>query len=207
MTSNETHLEIEAKLLVKDLALIESRLAVMGASLRHERVFERNIRYDTPDQALTQQGIILRLREDDRVRLTFKGPFESIVEGLQTRFEAEVEVGDFQTMDLILKKLGFQPSMVYDKYRTSYGVRGAEVVLDQMPFGNFVEVEGSPEQIEAALTGLGLEQASRLNQSYAELFENVRVNLGLNFTDLTFENFAGIDVPPEAFQQPANAGE
>lgn len=194
-----SHLEVEAKLLVDDLAAVEARLVAQGAARQHPRVFERNIRYEDAAGSLTPNGIVLRLRQDSRARLTYKGPAALDTPGLQSRFEAEVTVDDFDTMDLILRKLGFRFFMVYEKYRTTYSLEDTEIALDEMPFGQFVEVEGQPDRIERMLEVLGLAGCHRLDKSYAQLFDCVRANLGLSFTDLTFANFEGISVPPEAF--------
>lgn len=203
MEQQGKYLELEAKLWVADLAEIEARLQATGALLKLPRVLERNIRYENTRHDLTASGIVLRLRQDSRIRLTYKGPAEeSPSAGLQSRFEAEVTVDDFDTMALILERLGYQPYMTYEKYRTTYMLAGAEVVLDEMPYGQFVEVEGNAAAIEAAITVLGLTDAMRFGASYGQLFDYVRANLGLTMRDLTFENFAGIDVPPQAFRPP-----
>ena len=39
-----------------------------------QRVFERNVRYENDDKSLTDNGIVVRLRQDHRVRLTYKEP-------------------------------------------------------------------------------------------------------------------------------------
>lgn len=203
MTDQDRYLETEAKLLVDDLARVESRLAVMRASLTRPRILERNIRYDDAGRGLIAAGVVLRLRQDDRAWLTYKSrPVQPAVAGIQTRFEAEVEVSDYSTMDLILQKLGYVPAMIYEKYRTTYEIHEVEVALDEMPYGSFVELEGPPEQIEAAIAALRLTNCTRFEDSYARLFDHVRANLGLTFTDLTFANFAGVRVPPEAFYPP-----
>ena len=48
---------------------------------------------------------------------------------------------------------------------------------------------------------LELENAPRYGQSYSVLFERVKQVLKLDFSDLTFANFAGIDVPEHAFER------
>ena len=199
------YLEVEAKLWVPNLVAVAARLAQLGAIARSQRTFERNVRYEDAARTLTPAGIVLRLRQDNRVRLTYKrppAPADATDPDFQARFEAEVVVDDFDTMDVILMHLGFQAAMVYEKYRTTYELHGTEVVLDEMPYGHFVEVEGSPEDIRATLEVLGLADHTRFAESYARLFDYVRANLGLTFNDLTFDNFEGIDVPAEAFRPP-----
>jgi adenylate cyclase class 2 len=117
-----------------------------------------------------------------------------------SRFEAEVEVSDFDTMSLILEHLGYRPYMAYEKYRTTYELDSAEIVLDEMPFGNFVEIEGEAATIERIITRLNLQDAERFGRSYTGLFELVKRNLDLEFRDLTFENFEDIQVPVSALQ-------
>ncbi len=200
---NSDFREIEIKLYAPNLDDIRARLLAAGAVLAHPRVYERNIRYDNADGTLVGSGTIIRLRQDSRARLTYKEPGITLESGLYARYEAEVEVGDFETMNTILLKLGFVPSMIYEKYRTTYHLDEAEIVLDEMPYGTFIEIEGDEAAIQRAMVRLGVEALPRFNAGYAALFENVRKNLGLTFRDLTFDNFSEILVPEQAFN-PAN---
>ncbi|MBN1965513.1 MAG: class IV adenylate cyclase [Anaerolineae bacterium] len=199
MANEHNMLEIEAKLWVEDLAVVREQLEALGAVLARPRVFERNVRYDDRTGTLAPQGMVLRLRQDDRVRLTYKAPGTATTAGLLTRFEAEVEVSDFDTMDLILRQLGYRSFFTYEKYRTTYEFGGAEIVLDELPYGQFIEIEGEADRIEAIITALDLSLAVRFSSGYTDLFYRVRENLKLDFTDLTFANFAGITVPLKAF--------
>ncbi len=192
--------ETETKLYVPDLATIAARLEAQGAILEAPRVFERNVRYEDAGETLTPRGIVVRLRQDTRVRLTYKGaPDEGRADGVLERFEAEVTVDDFDRMDRILQQLGYHPAVVYEKYRTTYTLHGAEVVLDELPYGNFVEIEGPREAIGRVLAALDLARAPRMGTSYLGLFERVKAALGLRMHDLTFANFAGVEVPPGVF--------
>lgn len=193
-------IETEIKLYVADLDAVAARITAAGGVLAAPRVFERNVRYDTPDMHMTRAGIVLRLREDSRVRLTYKGPGALDGDAL-TRTEIEVTVDDFERMDAILRELDYVPYVVYEKYRTTYRLDDAEIVLDEMPFGNFVEIEAPAEVIRAMLVRLDLGGHPRLAASYMQLFERVKAALGLNVHDLTFANFAGVRVPPEVFAQ------
>jgi adenylate cyclase, class 2 len=194
MTNHNT--ETEVKLYVPNLDAIRQRLEAAGARLTAPRIYERNVRYDDAERTLTPRGVVVRLRQDARVRLTYKD--EGTVEnGIVSRYEAEVEVSDFAGMETILGKLGYTPYLIYEKYRTTYTLDGAEVVLDEMPYGNFIEIEGEATQIEQVIEKLGLGAARRIDGSYSVLFERVRRKLGLAFTDLTFANFAGVAVREE----------
>lgn len=203
--TEEKRLEIEAKLLVPNLDRLRTQL---DAVCVRPRLHEYNIRYEDSGNNLMPEDIVLRLRRDrpldgdsDRVRLTYKAPVPEEKRSAVNKvvFEAETEVADFDTMDLILRRLGYHRAMVYEKYRTTYRVMDTELVLDEMPFGNFVEIEGAPEAIERVIEQLGLQDAERFTESYTGLFERVKSHLNLMFNDLTFENFRDIDVPPYAF--------
>ncbi len=191
--------ETEIKLYVPDLQAVQQKLEAAGAELTAPRVYERNVRYDNKERTMTPHGMVVRLREDTRVRLTYKDD-GTVTDGITSRFEAEVEVSDFDAMETILGKLGYTPYLIYEKYRTTYEIDGAEVVLDEMPYGNFVEIEGDIDAIERLISTLELSDAQRLEGSYSTLFERLRQKLGLKFTDLTFESFKGVTVREEDFQ-------
>ena len=199
---SDTNREVELKLHVAELEPVRQALHELGAEQSAPRVYERNNRYDDAKGNLSGSGDVLRLRQDTRARLTFKqGSDRKQVGDAMSRFEAETEVADFDAMDLILKRLGFRPYMVYEKYRTTYTFDSVEIVLDEMPYGNFVEIEGDGEAIQQVREKLGLQDAIAYQSGYTELFRRVRSRLGLSFTDLTFDNFKGIDVPESAFAE------
>ena len=180
--------ETELKLHTPDLGAVRVALNRAGAILLKPKVFERNLRYDRNDGSLTAAGIVLRLRQDDAVKLTYKEA-GSIERGIISRFEAEVEVSDFETMDLILRRLGFEIGLIYEKYRTTYGLAGAEVTLDELPYGNFTEIEGDAAAIERVVELLGLGDCQRMMASYTDMFLDLRERLGMPGLDCTFEAF------------------
>lgn len=185
--------EVEVKLNTPDLAKVQLALEAAGAKLVKSRVFERNVRYDSVDGGLSAQGAVLRLRQDDAARLTFKAD-EIVVDGIASRFEAEVGVSDFALMDVILRRLGFEVALIYEKYRRTYALDGAEVVLDELPFGNYTEIEGDAETIERVVEKLGLACARRMGGSYVDIFLGLKPRLGLAARDCTFGLFVGVDL-------------
>ena len=200
MSIKTDNIETEAKLYLPDLSAVAQKLVRVGATLVKPRIFERNVRYENAGQSLTEQGIIVRLRQDSTVRLTYKGRSNiPVQDGISSRFEAEVEVSDFDTMSLILDRLGYFPHVIYEKWRATYQLNPVEVVLDELPFGNFVEIEGQADDIRQAITRLGLEDAPRFAISYLELFDHVKRTLDLDFQDLTFDNFHEITVSEQVF--------
>ncbi len=191
---SQTHMqEVEIKLYTPDLDLPRRALETAGALLKSPRVFERNLRYENAAGTLTAGGIVLRLRQDEKAKLTYKSGASS-QDGIFRRFEAEVVVSDFDTMDLILQRLGYEVALIYEKYRTTYALGDAEIVLDELPYGNFTEIEADAETIERVVSDLGLSRFRRMTGSYTEIFAELKLQLGLTMRDLSFEAFAGLDV-------------
>lgn len=190
--------ETELKLHTPDLSRVRSALAEASAALKKPRVYERSLRYENASKTLSESGIVLRLRQtsadNHRGLLTYKEGAR-IENGISQRFEAEAAVDDFEMMDMILGRLGYEVALIYEKYRTTYTLGAAEIMLDEMPFGSFSEIEADADVIESLVTRLGLENQPRMAASYTEIFANVKAHLNLDFRDLTFDNFAGVAVP------------
>jgi adenylate cyclase class 2 len=197
--------EIEAKFYVQDLKRIESRIQQLDARLIQPRVLETNLRFDLPDGGLRSKGQVLRLRQDTEARLTYKGSGKS-QQGIVNRTEIEFTVEDFEKAKLFLEALGYQQILQYDKYRTTYELGTCHIMLDELPYGNFVEIEGEDrESIQTVAEKLSLHMQAAISESYSFLFEKVRQTLGLKFNDLTFANFTELQVTQEHLQvQPAD---
>jgi adenylate cyclase class 2 len=192
MTTPDKNLEVEVKFLVADLGGFRERLLAAGGVLKKERVYERNVRFDTPEAGLLQRGELLRLRQDTAVRVTFKGQVpEDDLSEVKVREELEVSVSDFDTMAAIFQRLGLSPVQVYEKYRETFTLGGLEVVLDEMPFGDFVELEGAEGEIKTAASTLSLDWDKRITNNYLGLMAELKAFHRLDFDDLTFANFEG----------------
>lgn len=194
---DEKNLEIEVKFYIWDLNTMEVRLQELGAKKVQPRTHEYNLRFDTPAGELVQQNQVLRLRKDTADRVTFKGP-GVVQEGVYHRKEIEFEVSDFNAAQAFLEALGYQVSMIYEKFRTVYALGEVLVTLDEMPFGNFIEIEGpDSHSIQETSRMLGLPWVVRIAASYASLFQAACQAAGLETNQLTFAAFAGRDLRPE----------
>src|SRR5512142_901599 len=128
-------LEVEVKFLLEDLAALAGQLEASGGTLARPRVHEVNLLFDDEAGRMRARGMVLRLREDERARLTLKTPREGAGAAgeMKVREELELEVGDAAAMRQILQRLGFHATFVYEKYRTAYHLGACEVVLDETP--------------------------------------------------------------------------
>lgn len=189
MTGNQP-VELEAKFWVRFLPAIESRLIELGAALCQPRILERNLRFDTPQGDLRRARKVLRLRQDSGITLTYKGPpdSESLI---SRRTEIEIRIDSYDAAEQFLQAIGYQVVWVYEKYRTIYLFMGVHIMLDELPYGNFVEIEGSDVPvIQQACHQLALSWDARITDSYSQIFQALN-DRGGNVANLTFENFPG----------------
>lgn len=209
--------ETEAKFYVRDLDRIRRRIEELNGQLIQPRVLEMNIRFDVTGARLRAEGRVLRLRHDTESRLTYKSASTN-EQGVLSRTEIEFTVEDFEKARQFLEALGYQKLVYYEKYRTTYALQlsegfaghprnaeeGAEpsegsilVMLDELPYGNFVEIEGEMiDSIRAIAESLHLNWETAIATSYHALFDRGRMTLNYTFQDLSFENFADINVAP-----------
>ncbi len=189
--------ELEVKFYLQNLKSLRQHLEQLKSSQVQARHHEHNLRFDTPDSELELQHRVLRLRRGKVARLTFKGR-ASVEGGVSARREIEFKVSDFTAARAFLEHLGYQVSMIYEKYRTTYQLNDVIVTLDEMPYGDFVELEGpNPGSIQAVNQLLDLDWEARIVENYLVLFDRLRSKLKLTFRDLTFANFESIHVSPE----------
>ena len=189
--------EIEVKFYIRDLPGLENKLQLLGADLSQSRVHETNFRYDTAHGALSSARRVLRLRQDNQTHLTYKGP---AMEGqeVSVRQEIEFEVSDFEAARHFLEALGYRLSIMYEKYRTTYEISGVTMVLDELPYGTFAEIEGpDPNSIQIIAAALRLNWNARCLESYLGLFLRLRARLNLDATHLSFEALKGVGFSPE----------
>jgi adenylate cyclase, class 2 len=170
--NTEGRLEIEVKIRVGALTSWRDKLLALGAEVLAPRVLEKNLVFDTPRKRLKRIGILLRLRRAGRRSvLTMKMPARA-PEGAsyKVREETEADVSDFAAVERILRGIGFRPFFVYEKYREVFRMGGAGVMLDETPIGNFLEIEGSPAEIDGAAALLGFSRGDYISDSYYRLF-------------------------------------
>lgn len=191
---NKASLEKEVKFYINDLPALRERLLSLGAVISQPRTHETNYRFDTPDLSLSRSGRALRLRHDRRNILTFKGP-TSMEAGVRVRPEYEVEVDSIGNAQSILEGLGYILTMSYEKWRAVYQYNNLEITLDELPYGNFSEIEGDvTAAIRSAAGVLSLDWETRVQASYLELFDQLKKNLNLSLQNLTFKDFSTIPV-------------
>lgn len=186
-------LESEVKFYLPDILFIRKKILGIGA-LPRGKFFEQNIRFEDSDNSLIGKKCLLRLRHDQKSTLTFKSPPPKQSRQVKVFKELEVEVSDFQMMKNILESLGYHGEQVYEKWRETLVLEKVHFCLDALPYGNFLEIEGSLEDIKHYARMLELPWKKRILTNYLAIFDILKKGLSLEFSDVTFDNFKGINI-------------
>jgi adenylate cyclase class 2 len=183
------NVELEAKFWLPSLTEIQWRVKTLGATLHSPRKLERNLRFDTPEGTLTLNGEVLRLRQTERNTLTYKRPGESY----EVRREWEIEVDDHEVAQGLLEGLGYQLIHCYERYREVFQLGDCLVMLDEVPYACFVEIEGlNLNSIRATCNRLSLNWQQRIQRTYLEMFQTLINSLEVKPDQATFAAFANL---------------
>src|SRR2546421_9399575 len=141
-------LEVEIKFKIEDLNALTRKLRAAGFRVVTKRTHEMNTLYDLPGQPLRQRGEVLRLREYGE-RWTFTYKAKGKAGRHKSRKEIETQVEDGGCLAEILEAVGFVPSFKYEKFRSEWTDRKGHGVVEETPIGNFGEIEGPTNGIDA----------------------------------------------------------
>jgi adenylate cyclase class 2 len=180
--------EVEVKIRVEDADGAARKLESLGATLVRERAFEDNRLFDLPDGALARGGRLLRLRVcAGRAVLTGKGPAPPAAPGrYKVRTEAETGVADPEALVQALAAAGLAVRWRYQKWRREYRLAGASVVVDEIPHGTWIEIEGEPAAIETVAARMGFDASSFETTTYREIHERRCAERGVPPLDMVF---------------------
>lgn len=177
-------LECELKYLNVDLGSLSAQLNKVGAT-GSGRYFESNIVFDYPDRSLKEAGVLLRLREKaGKAVLTVKKPPETEVPSTLKVFE-EIEsvVDDFETVKRALEAVGFHVAFAYEKTREKWEFMDCVICLDHLPFGDYVEIEGTEETVAQCAAALGIDGNPTSKMTYHALNIEYRSARGLAYDE------------------------
>lgn len=140
-------IEIEKKyhLTEDQFAELPDKLRCISAEYAGED-FEINEIYG--GEVLSERKAVLRLRlVEGKTILTFKRRIETEAT-VKKQIEHETGILDAQAMREIIENLGLRLVLIYEKRRRTWKFNQAEIVLDELPFGFFMEIEGEEAAIE-----------------------------------------------------------
>jgi len=133
-------MEIEVKAKVKNIKSARRLLIKLGAKSQ-KKVHQIDTYYSLYGRPLNKmKGAIVRLRHNKNINQTFF-EYDWAVNNLAA-YEAEVSVGNANSMKKILKLMKAKVEVVVDKKREYFKKGTLEIVLDEVKgLGKFIEVE------------------------------------------------------------------
>ena len=161
-------IEIEKKYRLdeKRRAEILEILKEFGATNAGEQ-FEENTIYG--GGVLDAQGSVLRVRRtDSKTLLTYKRRTADQT-AYKKQIEYETEVKDADAVEKIIDALEFKKVLIYEKRRRTFHLKNAEIVLDELPFGEFMEIEGAVTAIKEIEMLLDIEDLPAEHETYPHL--------------------------------------
>src|ERR1043166_3285967 len=170
-------IEIEKKyrLTKNDRRALEKRMRELGGAPKPIE-FEENTIYGGGRLKFGGCGLgLCRINGNERAYLTLKRrlPGKSQIKHQEKH---EVTVADPDGMDWILNSLEFRPALVYEKRRTRWKVGRAKVVIDELPFGLFMEIEASVREIKRVEKLIGAESLPAVMETYPTLTRQLGQN-------------------------------
>jgi predicted adenylyl cyclase CyaB len=161
-------IEIEKKyrLTPSERRAIEKRLRELG--YKPQKVdFEENTIYRGGNLEFGRRAMRIRRVKGEAI-LTFKQriPTNSPIKHQQ---ESETRVTDPDSLHEILSALGFAPGVIYEKRRTHWDVGKAKLVIDELPFGLFMEIEASERDIKRVEKLIDGGKLPAVNETYPSL--------------------------------------
>lgn len=147
-------------------AEVEERLAEYGAEYLGEDEEENIILGGGP---LSDLNSVMRIRKTpERTILTFKKRLPGVSD-VKQQIEEETEIADGEAMERVLAAIGITRKLVYEKRRRKWRFRSTETVIDELPFGLFMEIEGPLTAIHEAEMLLEIDTLEAENKTYPRL--------------------------------------
>lgn len=170
--------ETEAKMKVDDLDAVRAKLRALRARRLGTR-FEMNAFFDTAERSLKSkdQGLRLRTMLDESgtasTVITFKGP--AAASTVKSREEIEFGIESFEDASALLGKLGYTPTLAFEKRRESWELDDCLVELDELPhLGTFVEIEGETETAVLAVRAkLSMDGEPLISRGYIRMIDDL----------------------------------
>jgi len=177
--------ETEIKFEIGDIASLTTKMPEGAFRLTTPRTHELNTLYDLPGRPLRSQGSLLRVRKYGELwTVTFKG--KASTGRYKSRKEIETPVQDGHALVEILENSGFEPIFCYEKFRSEWSGDRGHLLIDETPIGNFGEIEGPGDWIDAVARWLEISPGEYITDSYAALFEKWKQRTGSKAKNMCF---------------------
>lgn len=187
--------EIEVKFLNVDIDDVRRRLKDAGAHLEQPMRQMKRALIEEPHHA--KESMFIRIRDEgDKVTLCLKKKTKALMEAtIDSTFEIETTVGDFDTTVQIFDVAGWKYTTFQESKRETWVLDEAEVVIDEWPWiSPYIEIEAATEEIVRSV-------ADKLGFSWDDaVFGSVDVIYNKEYPDMTVRGV--IDIKEVRFDEP-----
>jgi len=174
-----TEIELKFRINKKDIKKITNILENIGYEFLG-RKYEKTTMYDNNLEIMKKTDGRVRIRiSGDKCEFSYKKPITR--KGIKKEIEYEVNVSGHKNIEKILKRMEFQPTTSYERFRTTISKNGIKVTIDEFPFDNFIEIEGGEKEIVNLAKKLGLQMENNITKSCDTIFQEWRKKQGLIF--------------------------
>ncbi|MDO8660086.1 MAG: hypothetical protein Q7K54_05855 [Candidatus Parcubacteria bacterium] len=139
--------------------------------------FEKTYGYFTENYENLNKGIFPRIKDMGGVALvSVKVKTKNNSKMFERdEYEFEIESNKVESVRFMFGALGYVIEHIFEKKRYNLErLNDCDFILDELPFGYFIELEGSEEDIEKSIKELGLEDNERINGAYLKLWEKYK---------------------------------
>lgn len=175
-------IEYEAKVLEIDVARVAGLILDKGGT-DLGKVLQRRYVYDIEPGDASRW---VRLRDTgDQVTLTVKEIDSDAIGGTR---ETETEVGDFETTNTLLGKLGYIPKAYQENRRHSFILDGAQLEIDTWPrIPDYLEIEAnSRAEVVRVAALLGYTEEDLTGENTTKVYARYGIDLS-TLPDLRFD--------------------
>ncbi|MCL4392671.1 class IV adenylate cyclase [Patescibacteria group bacterium] len=177
VNSEDIEIELKFEINKSNIDSFNKKLQNLGFTLE-KRVHEISVMYDNPSKIMQITDGRIRLRKSgEKTILTYKKPLSR--KGIKREIEYEVEVSDFNIMEKILKMMEFTKTTSYERYRTYFHKNNVEVMIDEFPYGVFIEIEGNENNIIKISNDLGFNMKNNLTDSCDTIYTKRCIEKGI----------------------------
>jgi adenylate cyclase class 2 len=157
----------------KKYRLTEAQYQEMETALEEEQAeftgedFEENTIYT--NWKMKRDKCVIRIRKTDgKTLLTLKKKIQNHL-AFKRQIEHETLVADAEALENIVAHLDMRAAIIYEKRRKKWKFKNTEVVLDELPFGLYMEIEGKLMDIAMVEMILGAEEFTDEPKTYLHL--------------------------------------
>ena len=180
-------IEHEIKILAVDVEESKEKLTALGAVFQWTKEFRRYV-YDAQPASYERR---LRLRTDGtKTQLTFKHIVdETSIDGVQER---EVQVDDFDMMNLLLYQLGYVAKAYQENRRHSFLLNDCEVEIDEWPgIPPYIEIEWpSIEKVTETVALIGYADHEKTSDNTTKIYRRYGIDDLESVEVLSFETMS-----------------